>query len=472
MIRAFRAAPAALLAALLIFPSSAWTADSSVPHNVLNWETGEGRSYVIPALDIVGYIFILNQYNRHFSKEPETYRSTGHTIERHLTDGHWVIDNDQFEVNQFLHPYTGTLYHGFARSAGLNFWESLFYDAAGSFIWEIAGETTLPSINDQISTTFGGAFLGEPLFRMANLILEGGTPGFWRELAAAIVSPATGFNRLAFGNRFDTVYPSRDPAIFYRFQAGGTLTQSSSNVATNVKEGGAVADFSLAYGLPGKPGYYYSRPFDYFNFQLTAVTANTFETISTRGLIYGTDYANGDSIRGIWGLYGSYDYISPQVFRVSSTALSLGTTYQWWLSRSVAMQGTALGGVGWGAAGNVHIAGERDYHYGATPQSLLAVRFIFGDRAMIDFTGHDYWVTGLLSPEPHAYENIIRGEASGTLRLFGRHGIALRYVLSHRDASYPQIAYKDQTVGTLYLMYVLLGEPGFGAVEWRDPSQR
>jgi hypothetical protein len=26
------------------------------------------------------------------------------------------------------------MYHGFARSAGLNYWESLFYDNVGSFL--------------------------------------------------------------------------------------------------------------------------------------------------------------------------------------------------------------------------------------------------------------------------------------------------------------------------------------------------
>ena len=142
----------------------------------------------------------------------------------------------------------------------------------------------------------------------------------------------------------------------------------------------------MAYGLPGKPGYSYTRPFDYFNFQFTASTANTFENIMTRGLLLGSAYAAGDSYRGVWGLYGSYDYISPQVFRVSSTALYLGTTAQWWLSRAVALQGTALGGVGYGAAGIIHSSGERDYHYGATPQGLLALRLLLGDMAKLNVT--------------------------------------------------------------------------------------
>ena len=435
-----------------------------------SWEMRHGRSYLIPALEIPAYGFLLNLYDRHYTEPKDEYRTTGNTIRTHLTDSKWVLDNDQFSINQFLHPYGGTVYFGLARSAGLNFWESWLYAGAGSFLWEISGEKTLPSINDQITTTFGGTFLGEPLFRMANLVLESdheGKPGFWRELAAAVISPPTGFNRLAFGNRFDEVYPSHNPATFMRLQVGGTLTSSSQNVSSSVKQHGAIGDFTFTYGLPGKPGYTHTRPFDYFDFHLTGVTSNTIENIDTRGLLIGTSYASGNSTRGIWGLYGSYDYIVPQIFRVSTTALSLGTTWQTWLSEYVALQGTALGGVGYGAAGSIKRTGERDYHYGATPQALLGLRLILGDRAMFDVTGREFYVTGLLSSEPHGRENIMRADGSFTLRIFDRHGIAIRYVLSHRDASYPLVDYRDQTVSSVSLMYVLLGKSGFGAVEWR-----
>jgi hypothetical protein len=444
---------------------------SEVPRSVLSWETRAGRSYVIPAVEVVAYLFLLNWYDRNYLAGKELYRTNANTFWEHLTDSKWIIDDDQFATNQFLHPYGGTVYYGLARSAGLNFWESFLYAATGSFLWELGGETGPPSINDQITTTFGGTLFGEPLFRMANLVLEGGRgkPGFWRELGAAVISPPTGFNRLVFGNRFDAVFPSHDPAIFTRLQVGGTLTSlfNTQIFSRDIKHSGVTADFSLAYGLPGKPGYSYTRPFDYFDFQFTAATANIFESFKTRGLLLGTDYAIGDTTRGLWGLYGSYDYISPQVFRISSSALSLGTTWQSWLSRTVALQGTALAGAGYGAAGSVHITGDRDYHYGATPQALLALRLIFGDRAMIDLTGREYYVTGVLSPEPRAWENIVRGDMSFTLRIYGRHGVALQYVVSHRDAHYPFVEVRDQTVGTFSLAYVFLGSTGFGAVEWR-----
>ena len=440
------------------------------PKQFMSWEMRPHRSYVIPAGELLTYLFLLNQFDRHYTEPKDDYRTTGNTIRTHLTESRWVLDNDQFSVNQFLHPYGGTVYFGLARSAGLNFWESLLYAGAGSYLWEIGGEKNRPSINDQITTTFGGTFLGEPLFRMANLLLESddeGKPGFWRELAAAVISPPTGFNRLVFGERFDEVYPSHKPATFMRLQVGGTLTSASHNVSSSVEEHGAVGDLTVSYGLPGKPGYTYTRPFDYFDFHVTSVTANTLESLNTRGLLAGTTYASGNSTRGIWGLYGSYDYISPQAFRVSTAALSLGTTWQTWFSEDVALQGTALGGTGYGAAGSIQRTQDRDYHYGVTPQALLNLRLILGDRAMFELTGREYYVTGLLSTEPHGRENFMRGDGSFTVRVFDRHGMALRYEVSQRDASYPNVNYSNQTVATVSLMYVLLGKSGFGAVDWR-----
>lgn len=89
-----------------------------------SWEMRPGRSYIIPAVEILAYGFLLNQYDRHYTEPKDEYRTTGNTIHTHLTDSKWVLDNDQFSVNQFLHPYGGTVYFGLARSAGLNFWES------------------------------------------------------------------------------------------------------------------------------------------------------------------------------------------------------------------------------------------------------------------------------------------------------------------------------------------------------------
>lgn len=453
----------------------------------LSWETGAGKSYLIPALEIPAFLLLLNGYDRLAypnSLEPDgkkTYDSNFSTFWDHVTRGPWGVDTDAFDMNQFMHPYQGSMYYGFARSAGLNFWESFIYTNVGSFLWETGGETTHPSSNDQIASGIGGSFFGEALFRMASLLLEGdgdgGKPGFWRELGAAFISPPTGFNRLAFGDRFKPVYPSHNPAAFWRLRLGASLTSNLSNDqggSNTIDRKEASADFIMTYGLPGKPGYSYTRPFDYFHFEFTSFSTadNPFDNVMIRGLLLGKDYEVGNSYRGIWGLYGGYDYISPHIFRVSSTSASLGTTFQWWLSRSVALQGSVLGGIGYAAAGNVTRTGERDYHYGVAPQGLLGLRLILGDRAMFDLTGRAYYVTDLGGGDPGGRETVGRLNIGFTVRIYGRHAIGLQYITSIRDAGYPDRAGSRQTVGTASLVYTLLGDTKLGAVEWRGADSR
>ncbi|MEO6711636.1 MAG: DUF3943 domain-containing protein, partial [Planctomycetota bacterium] len=294
---------------------------------------GEAKSYLVPAADILGFDFLLNQYDRHFI-DSNTYGTDWSSFSENLHKG-WVIDNDPFAVNQFGHPYQGSMYHGFARSAGLNYWQSLGYDFLGSALWETAGETDPPSFNDQITTSFGGSFLGEALFRMASRVLERGGrhPGGGRELGAAIISPATGFNRLAFGERFDPLFPDRDPAVFTTTSLGARRNSKVTDLGVlgDIQKDGVIASFTMDYGLPGKPGYGYSRPFDYFHFEASTTSSlNAFpESVISRGLLAGSETKSGESYRGVWGLYGSYEYMSPEVFSVSSTALALGTTGQW-----------------------------------------------------------------------------------------------------------------------------------------------
>lgn len=440
---------------------------SEIPQSDWSAEMESQKSYLIPALDIVGFDFLLNRFDRAFI-DHDDFDVSMSSIKRNLRSD-WNVDRDTFKVNQLGHPYQGSMYHGFARSAGLNYWESLAYTFAGSLFWEIAGETTPPSKNDQIMTGIGGSFLGESLFRMSSLVLEkgGSTPSLWREIGAAVISPATGFNRLAFGERFDSVFSSRDPAYYGRAQFGAsTAIQRDRGTSTELEQNQALADFAMDYGLPGQPGYTYTRPFDYFAFEATASSANVLENVMTRGLLIGKDYEAGESYRGVWGLYGSYDYISPQTFRVSSTALSLGTTGQAWLTDTVALQGTALAGLGYAAVGTIDGAHERDYHYGVAPQALLALRLIWGDKASLDVTGREYFVSDV-GADRGGHDNIVRADVAFTWRLQKNHAVTVKYLWNHRDASYPDLGDRSQTVGTLGIFYTILGNDRFGTVDWR-----
>ena len=441
----------------------------SAPPVPAPYESAGRKSYLIPALEIVGFDFLLNRFDN-ASYGCCDYRVSWNSIERNF-HAKWVVDNDPFSINQLGHPYQGSIYHGFARSAGLSYWASLGYTFAGSLLWEIAGETTPPSKNDQVASGIGGSFLGEVLFRMAHLLYDngGGLSPFWRDLAAAAISPPTGFNKLVFGDRFPK-FDSHDPAYYSRLAVGvsGTREDEPGN-SSRVKRTEGILDYSIDYGLPGKPGYTYTRPFDYFSAQATVTTAHGFESLLTRGLLIGKDYGVQDRYRGVWGLYASYDYISPQVYRVSSTALSLGTTGEWIINPSFALQGTALAGAGYANVGTLRGTGDRDYHYGVAPQALLALRLIYADKAALDLTGREYFVSDVASDPAGrgGHDNIVRGEATFTMRLYKQHAVAIKYMWNRRDADYPVIGNVTQSRSTLGIFYTLLGHDRFGAYDWR-----
>ena len=162
---------------------------------------------------------------------------------------------------------------------------------------------------------------------------------------------------------------------------------TNGGLATDVKRQEGSADFSMAYGLPGKPGYRYTRPFDYFHFEFTAVpnastVANAIENVSIRGLLVGAKYEWGDDVsRRVGPLRRTTTTCRRRSSASRPRPSRSAPSRQWWLSRAVALQGTALGRLGFGAAGTVADRAERDYHYGLIPQALLGLRLIFGDRA-------------------------------------------------------------------------------------------
>jgi hypothetical protein len=448
------------------------------PKPVLSWETGTGKSYLIPAIEIPGFLLALNGFDRIvYGDDEDTYDMSLSTFWDHLVHGGWQFDEGAFKTSQIAHMYSGTLYYGFARSSGLNFWESSAYTFLGSLLWELGGETTPPSVNDQVASGIAGILVGEPLFRMASLLLEsGGTePGFWRELGAALISPPTGLNRLVFGDRFKAVFPSRDPAVFQRVRLGVRVNTNISerDGSKSVDRTEAIGAYSMDYGLPGKPKYNFTRPFDYFHFELTGTSnsPNNLASFMTRGLMLGKKYESRDTYRGIWGLYGSFDCAYLPSFTVWNTAASLGTTAQWWLASAVALQGTALGGIGYGWAGNVSQSSEKDYHYGMSGQGLLSLRLIFGDVAMLDATGSTYYI-GDLGTKAKGSETLGRLNAELTVRIYGPHGLGIQYNAWNRDAHFSYRADSHQRERTFSFVYTLLSDRKFGAVESRDAGSR
>jgi hypothetical protein len=391
---------------------------------------------------------------------------TSASIRRNLR-GPWVVDDDPFQINQFGHPYQGAMYHGIARSNGLNYWTSSVYTFAGSALWEIAGETTAPSANDQIASGIAGSFLGEPLFRISRLLLDRSDngPGAWRVLASVLASPPTGINHLLVGSPAGASSPDALPFSDIRVQFGVTAIPSDdSETGYSLAVDQPRLALSMDYGYPGNPDYRHERPFDYFRIE-SSVSDDGLEHLSTRGLLAGADYGAG-RLGGIWGLYGTYDYFSPDDFRFSSTAAAFGTTLQARLAGPVVLQTSSLAGIGYVAT---HTEGQPDdFHYGVAPQALVNLRLIGGSRAAVDLTAREYFVSGVggFGGGISAVERdlIFVGDASFAVRLFGKHGVALTYQRAGRNSDYLDLPDQNRSRTTVGVFYTFLGAGGFGAV--------
>ena len=99
---------------------------------------------------------------------------------------------------------------------------------------------------------------------------------------------------------------------------------------------------------------------------------------------------------------------------------------------------------------------------------LASVRFIPGDRAAVDLTLRDYYVSRFASTKHRGSENIARADALVSVRIAGRHAASVRYVWTRRAASGtdPELGDIIQSRGAVGLFYSYLGGTRFGAVEF------
>jgi hypothetical protein len=103
----------------------------------------------------------------------------------------------------------------------------------------------------------------------------------------------------------------------------------------------------------------------------------------------------------------------------------------------MALQETALIGMGYAAGGVIHGAGiappgvlgggQRNYHYGVAPESLIELRLILANPAALDTTARGYYISKLGATESTSSETIERVDVGLTVRVYGQHGIFLRY---------------------------------------------
>lgn len=334
-------------------------------------------------------------------------------------------DNDKFETNLFSHPYQGNLYYSSARSNGLNFWESAPYALLGSSIWEWFMETQPASINDIMSTTFGGMALGETTYRLSSLVLNGQARGWERashELVAAFLNPVRAVNRLMTGEawRIGPRYVDKEATIpfHFRFEAGYRMLD-------NIREGKnrsihvGCMDFSLIYNDPFEIEG--NVPFEHFTARMLF---NMFAhqpiigDVNICASIWGRehDYKNGNELfAGIFQNYSYYnsgrmDNESNEVpFRISETvSYGPGVLYRMKLheNNTLALNGFVSGVALGGALCDYYQFHDRDYNMGSGYSIRLNGLFTLQRRFGIYLGFENYHIFTWKGYEHKDYENM------------------------------------------------------------------
>lgn len=437
-------------------------------------------SYLLPALESevlhLGFLAVSNLVTRQ-----SFARVSADSIASHFNGARpWTWDVDYFITNQFGHPYQGALAFTAARSAGVPFWLACLYPVLSSFTWELLYEVDAPSINDQITTSIGGIFLGEVLHRMAMLVLTdtGGRPPSWgRKVGAFLLSPMGSVNGWLTD---DTLYAGDledSPPWFAQLNAGVTLGSALRDPVTREVYLSASTQLNLqgrvTYGIPGDPDWRYLHPFSHFDLDFSLSLGGGEGASSgsyfSRGLVLGTHIGDARSrVRGVWGLFGQYDYSGASLVRVSAVGVGLGASLQVRLGRDTFLQGSGvLSGVPFATAGALGLDEElyRDYHIGPGAQAALELRLIHREVGWLRLVARNWFVVGAYTP-PSGWESITYVTMGPVVLLLGPLALGADVVLALRRSQFEDATFNRNVSGfTARVTLSWVSDPHLGVVD-------
>lgn len=301
----------------------------------------------LAALEVEGYNLGQMAINRYVKKAPFAY-VTKASLKENMKLNHWFWDCDKLVTNAFEHPYMGSFYFNMARTNNLSFWESVPYVVGGDLLWEVHGENELPSINDLVTTAFGGVIIGEVMYRTSQLVIDNSQRGgrrVMRELCYLVLNPAGALNRLIGGETWriehqtDTVRRERMGEIML-----GAGTRHLHTVGVGKADfWTAYLQLMVNYGSPARPDQ--GKPFQFFRSTLRGTIGNR-QDIVGRFNVMGNlwrmpvgKYGTGRQTLGGFGIYQHFNYYASnpvreserpyQISEAASVGVGVNTDHKW-----------------------------------------------------------------------------------------------------------------------------------------------
>jgi hypothetical protein len=359
-------------------------------------------------------------------------RSWGENLRRGL-----VWDDNTFHVNNFSHPYHGSLYHNSARGSGFGFWASVPFVAAGSATWEFFGETITASLNDLVTTTLGGVALGEVTYRLSTLLRSRARTGFGRELGAFALSPM-----------------ARTQGLLH--QAGETMrilaesrTTEPAQFAMGRYSGQTFIELAVRYGNPFDPGVL--RPYDMFElrFQLSPHSSEVIQHLAISGLLTRTRLSRSKQSELMLGVFQHYDLDDLPALRTSGHSLSAALLYRRALGArteldvSAHAEGLLLGSIT-SEHGNYW---RRDYDMGPGAGARVGVSLVRNGHEWLRADGRLLWLHSVYGSRGDHVATFIR--LGGAVPLLGPIGVGGDVAVTTRHSSFPGLPHVRRRVEQL-----------------------
>lgn len=279
----------------------------------------ERKNFWRAGAETAGFNLGLWAFDRYVQKGHYAYISWN-TIRENFRHG-FEWDDDHLHTNMFAHPYNGSIFFNAGRSNGFNFWQSELFAIGGSAMWEMCMEKEYPSTNDIIATPIGGAALGEVFYRTSDLVLDDRSTGaerFGRELAAFLIDPMRGINRLVTGAAWKRrTTPGRrfgTPPISVRLSLGCRhLSLAGEDAGSRT---GAAAEAYVEYG--DRFAETTKAPYDYFSFlmELQGIKSQPLlSRVEIMGRLLSKELIDKKNTHVNIGLYQHFDYFDSDTIR-------------------------------------------------------------------------------------------------------------------------------------------------------------
>ena len=435
--------------------------------DLLNDDTAFNRKYSvwIPSVEVIGDNIALSLVDSRILKL-QFSKVNIVTWKRTLSAGWpwnsgWEWDQDRFGNNFLSHPIMGNFYFNDARSNGYNFWASMPFAFAGSYMWKIFGENGTPEREDIVNTTFDGIVLGEILYRISSNILDDRTRGrerVFREILAGIIDPMRGINRLLQGKTFrhtnKEIYQKEPLNITLYGGIRNINGQSHSFLSGKTSE---IFNLQVDYGNPFE--VLPKKAFDLFRLRVDmnfGVGRKFVDNVTGYGILFGHN-TQVDKVALLMGGFMYYDYWDNTTFELGTVSLGYGVFSKLPIGKTSNLYTSVHLGVvplAGGSTGPVPDTSQyRDYSYGYGWEGKFEISLVLGKVATIGINYYYFMI--------HNFNNTGRNEYTPELLQIGTLGTNYTNIFKPRITFQ---VYKSFSIGLeQYMYYQVHNQEGYSS---------